>query len=530
MLTFPNRVLTPTVNYSFRSRLKSGFTLTGTPFPPEDSSNVSFPHSSPPERFGQPLHGSHPHLIAAGELTPGIQAAEYHDRRRRLMDSLPAGSVVVSRAAMLKYMSGREYFPSNIVCTYKFRQASNFWYLTGIEEQNSAVILYKTSDPKGYRMHLFMRERDPHDELWNGPRTGVHQSRDIFGADEVSDINEFPRVLKSAIKKASHVYADLRPYGDYPSKHTPRRPSKTLLAYLARAVSSPEDEAAEDILKRAHPQSLLDRLTPLRRIKSLAERKLMRQAGDISGAAHAKTMRFAKSANSEAQLAAHFEYLCALKGAQRPAYVPVVASGSNALIIHYTNNDCLLKEGELVLMDAGCEFNGYASDITRTFPVRPSGSFSAPQKELYAAVLSVQKELTALCTESARESLNSLHAKSVDGLGKALTRIGFDLGPGNRRLDRLYPHFLSHPIGIDLHETNGQRHHYLQEGQVVTIEPGVYVPPDPAFPKWFHNIGIRIEDEVLVERDLARVLTVNAPKEIADIEAVCQGLIDVGPY
>ncbi|KAG8739552.1 hypothetical protein FRC10_005462 [Ceratobasidium sp. 414] len=411
-----------------------------------------------------------------------------------------------------------------------FRQSSNFWYLTGIEEQHSAVILYKTLDAKGYRMHLFMRERDPHDELWNGPRTGVQQSRDIFGADEVSSIDDFPRMLRSAIKKASHVYADLRPYGDYSSQTLPRTPRKSLLAYVTRAVSSSAEETAEDTLRRARPQSLSDRVATLRRIKSPAERSVMKQAGDISGTAHAKTMRFAQSAKSEAQLAAHFEYLCALQGAQRPAYVPVVATGANALIIHYTNNDCLLKEGELVLMDAGCEFNGYASDITRTFPVGPSGSFSAPQKELYTAVLTVQKRLTSLCAENARESLNSLHAKSVEGLGKALTQIGFDLGTGNRRLDQLYPHFLSHPIGIDLHETNGQRHQFLTEGQVITIEPGVYVPPDPAFPKWFHNIGIRIEDEVLVERDAARILSVNAPKEIADIEAVCQGLIDVGPY
>ncbi|KAG8716192.1 hypothetical protein FRC08_009755 [Ceratobasidium sp. 394] len=474
-------------------------TVSSIPNSSKDAHGADLPHRPPPERFGQPFHGSHPHLTAPDELTPGIAAAEYHQRRQRLMESVPPGSVVVSRAAVLKYMSGQIF--------YKFRQSSNFWYLTGVEEQHSAVILYKALDAKGYRMHLFMRERDPHDELWNGPRTGVQQSRDIFGADEVSNIDEFPRILRSAIKKASNVYADLKPY-----------------------VSSFAEETVEDILKRARPQSLLDRVATLRRIKSPAERKMMRKAGDISGIAHAKTMRFAKSAKSEAQLAAHFEYLCAMQGAQRPAYVPVVASGANALIIHYTNNDCLLKQGELVLMDAGCEFNGYASDITRTFPVGTSGSFTAPQKELYTAVLTVQKRLISLCTENAGESLNSLHAKSVEGLGKALTEIGFDLGAGNRRLDRLYPHFLSHPIGIDLHETNGQRHQDLTAGQVITIEPGVYVPPDSAFPKWFHNIGIRIEDEILVERDAAHILTVNAPKEIADIEAVCQGLIDVGPY
>ncbi|QRV72259.1 Metallopeptidase family M24 [Ceratobasidium sp. AG-Ba] len=450
-------------------------------------------------RFGQPLSVSHPHLVAPGELTPGVQATEYVERRRKLMESLPGGSAVVIRSAELKYMSGQIF--------YKFRQDSDFWYLTGIEEQNAAAILHKDFDTAGYRMHLFVAEGNTSDALWNGPRTGLQISKTTFGADEVSPISQFPRALREAGKRSTQLYAD--------TKHH---------------VSGATEELAEDILRKLRPRSLSNYLANLRRVKSPAEQKIMRKAGDVSGTAHAKTMRFAQSAKSEAQLAAHFEYLCALAGSQRPAYVPVVASWTNALIIHYTRNDCLLQQGELVLMDAGCEYNGYASDITRTFPVGPSGTFSSPQKELYAAVLQVQKRLIQLCTESAGESLNSLHSRSVQELATVLTEIGFDLGAGERRMDILYPHFLSHPIGIDLHETNGQRHQTLVEGQVVTIEPGVYVPPDPAFPKWFHNIGIRIEDEVLVERDTAQVLTVNAPKEIADIEAVCQGLVDVGPY
>ncbi|CUA69292.1 X-Pro aminopeptidase [Rhizoctonia solani] len=257
---------------------------------------------------------------------------------------------------------------------------------------------------------------------------------------------------------------------------------------------------------------------------------VMRKAADVSGTSHAKTMRFASLAATEAQLAAHFEYLCALEGAQRPAYVPVVASGINALAIHYTNNDCRLKERELVLLDAGCELNGYASDITRTFPVGPDGQFTPPQRELYAAILEVQKHLVTFCTEESKESLNSLHNQSVDLLKKSLRRVGFDLGMGGKLIDRLYPHYLTHPIGIDLHEGNAERHQYLMEGQVITIEPGVYVPADPIFPKWFHNIGIRIEDQVLVERTNSVVLSVNAPKEIVDVEATCQGVLGVGPY
>ncbi|CAE6472060.1 unnamed protein product [Rhizoctonia solani] len=477
------------------------------------------------QRYGQPLHSSHPHLVQLGELTPGIQASEYAERRKRLMDSLPMGSVALCSAAELKYMSGS---------IYKFRQSSNFWYLTGIEEQDAAIILQKTSSGKGYKMYLFVKEKDPYDELWHGARTGVEESVKIFGADEGFSVTIFHKVLDLVLKDAKHLYADI------PSQVTdiqiPKPSHKGLLSFLNLEQSSTPEVTMRSILGKHTPRSLHKELMKIRKIKSAAEQLLMRKAADVSGTSHAKanrldqTMRFAKSAATEAQLAAHFEYVCALQGAQRPAYVPVVAGGANALAIHYTNNDCRLREGEMVLMDAGCELNGYASDITRTFPVGPTGQFTPPQRELYAAILEVQKKLITMCTEESKESMNSLHNQSVDLLKKALRRAGFDLGMGDKLIDRLYPHYLTHPIGIDLHEGNSERHQYLMEGQVITIEPGVYVPADPVFPKWFHNIGIRIEDQVLVERTDPVVLSVNAPKEIADVEATCQGLLGVDPY
>ncbi|KAJ1308278.1 hypothetical protein OPQ81_003993 [Rhizoctonia solani] len=479
------------------------------------------PHSDPSsnERYGQPLYSSHPHLLQPGELTPGIKAGEYADRRKRLMDSLPMGSVIFCAAAELKYMSGNIF--------YKFRQSSNFWYLTGIEEQDSAVILQKTPDAKGYKMYLCVKEKDPYDELWHGARTGIEESVVIFGADEGFSITILHKILDLVLKDAKHFYADIPSHVTQARTLTPTH--NGLLSFLNLAESSTAEVTIMSVLEKHKPRSLHKEIMKLRKIKSPAERIVMRKAADVSGTSHAKTMRFASSAETEAQLAAHFEYVCALQGAQRPAYVPVVAAGANALTIHYTNNNCLLKEGELVLMDAGCELNGYASDITRTFPVGPSGQFTPPQRELYAAILEVQKQLIKLCTEESKESMNSLHNQSVDLLKKALRRVGFDLGIGGKLIDRLYPHYLTHPIGIDLHEGNSERHQYLMEGQVITIEPGVYVPADPIFPKWFHNIGIRIEDQVLVERTDPIVLSVNAPKEIVDVEATCQGVLDDSP-
>ncbi|CEL62250.1 X-Pro aminopeptidase [Rhizoctonia solani AG-1 IB] len=394
--------------------------------------------------------------------------------------------------------------------------------------QISSIIEFLTSNEKGHKMYLCVKEKDPYDELWHGPRTGVEESVKIFGADEGFCITVLHKVLDLVLQGAEHLYADVS--SQVTEVRTPKPPHKGLLSFLNLEQSSNAEVTTKTILEKHAPRSLHKEVMKLRKIKSPAERIVMRKAADLSGTSHAKTMRFAKSADTEAQLAAHFEYVCALQGAQRAAYVPVVAGGANALAIHYTNNDCRLKKEELVLMDAGCELNGYASDITRTFPVGPTGQFTPAQRELYAAILEVQKKLITLCSEESKESMNSLHNQSVDLLKKGLQRVGFDLGMGGKLIDRLYPHYLTHPIGIDLHEGNSERHQYLMEGQVITIEPGVYVPADPVFPKWFHNIGIRIEDEVLVERTHPVVLSVNAPKEIVDVEATCQGVLGVGPY
>ncbi|KAF5390508.1 hypothetical protein D9757_005207 [Collybiopsis confluens] len=469
-----------------------------------------------PSVYGQPLFKSHPHLTKPDEITPGITAEEYDNRRRRLINGLPDDSVVVSVAGSVKYMSGNIF--------YKFRQASDFWYLTGFEEPESAVILEKTHSSKGYRMTLFSSGgTDASKEQWDGASTTFSDVRRIFQADEARHIEDLPGHLRSVLQQYSNVYVDAPPVSAR-TRRGSKANTKTLLKYLH---GQSDTDLITESLGRIKPKPLAPEVSRLRAIKSLAEQRIMRKAADISGRAHAKTMRFTRHGLSEGALAAHFDYMCSLEGAQRLAYVPVVASGPNALIIHYTHNNQMVSDNELVLIDAGCEFNGYASDITRTYPA--NGTFTEPQRDLYSAVLSAQKALVEMCHEGSNLTLYELHRKSCELLRGELMQLGFSLHPGD--LERLYPHFVGHPIGIDLHESDGNsRTATLKAGMVITVEPGIYVPPSPAFPKHYHNLGIRIEDEVLVGKELPVVLSVNAPKEIVDVEGACQGVLGLEPY
>ncbi|KAI8984931.1 peptidase M24, structural domain-containing protein [Trametes punicea] len=472
-----------------------------------------------PTRYGQPLPPSHPHLVGTKETTPGIPQKEYERRRRELMKRLPDGSLVVCEAGEVKYMSGRDY---------KFRQSSDFWYLTGFEEPDAAVILEKRpSSPRGYRMIMFSSGTDAAKEKWDGARTSPKDVVQYFRADEAEPISAFPSTLKCLATSASHVYLDIPNY----SKRTRATTPKSWLKYLSSSggLSRGEYDSLVDSLSSSKRKPLSPEVARLRAIKSEVEQRVMRQAADISALAHNKAMRFTDPGVSEHAVAAHFEYLCARAGSQRPAYVPVVASGPNALIIHYTSNNQLIADGEMVLIDAGCEYNGYASDITRTFPA--NGSFTSEQGTLYNALLTVQKRLIALCTEDSGLSIVQIHRESCNMLRTELERIGFSFPLGAGTLDTLYPHLVGHPVGIDLHESSQfEKDAPLKAGMVVTIEPGVYVPPFPEFPKAFHNIGIRIEDEVLVGKKHPIVLSVNAPKEVADVEGSCQGLLGLTPF
>jgi intermediate cleaving peptidase 55 len=256
-------------------------------------------------------------------------------------------------------------------------------------------------------------------------------------------------------------------------------------------------------------------LNEQRVFKSEAEIANMRFAGKVSGRAFTNAMR--RRFTKEKDLAAFLDYEFKIGGCDASAYVPVIAGGQNALAIHYVRNDDVLNEDEMVLVDAGGEYGGYITDITRTWP--NSGKFTAPQKDLYEAILRVQRSSISLCHASANMCLDKIHDITEHGLREALKGLGFDMS-GNA-LDILFPHHVGHYVGLDVHDSPGYpRTGVLRAGQCVTIEPGIYVPDDERWPAHFRGIGIRIEDSVCVQDENPLVLTTEAVKEVVDIEAL----------
>ncbi|KAI0408335.1 peptidase M24, structural domain-containing protein [Xylaria palmicola] len=439
--------------------------------------------------FGQPVHETHPHLLKPGELTPGITAQEYHERRSALCALLPADSAVVLRSADVKYRSGAVF--------HAFRQDSNFLYLTGFSEPKSLAVIRKTGDAPGdYIFHLLCRPKHPESEQWNGPWSGLDAARDVWNADVADNINRANLSLSDALKGVKTIFTDAE-----------------------RTKHGVETKFGNTMNRAAPHGSSFSELRPhinsLRAIKSPAEIANMRHAGQESGRAITAAMR--RSWSSEKELAAFLEYSYQMSGLDGQAYIPVVAGGSRGLLIHYVLNNAPLKPDELVLVDAGGEYGTYITDITRTWPA--SGKFSPAQRDLYSAVLKAQRSSVSLCRASANLTLDQLHAVTERALRQELTQLGFDLS-GNA-MNLLFPHHVGHYIGLDVHDVPGYpRNVALKEGHCITIEPGVYVPDDDRFPQHFRGLGVRIEDSIAVGEDNPLILTTEAVKEVDDIEAL----------
>lgn len=457
------------------------------------------------------------------------------------MESLPAGSKVVCMGGTVRLVTQQIF--------YKFRQSTDFFYLTGFHEPDSILVLEsKPSIPRGYTYTLYVPPKDAHEEQWEGARTGPDSAVSNFGADTAYPNTTFASHITSIADTSNggNLYIQLpsspspspasSPYPPPEIKIPKRKSTTTLGKFLSNSslfpasVTIPPHLALHALLQSNSAKPLAPEVEKLRIVKSPAELNLMKRAGDISSAAHASVMRATTRRGLEGKqvdenfIQAEFEYRCAIEGSERAAYVPVVASGSNGCVIHYTQNDQLLQPGEMVLLDAGCEFSHYASDITRTFPV--TGKFSEPQKDLYQAVLNVQKECVKRCLVEDEIGMNDLHRLSCSLMMEELKQIGFKLYTGDVER-RLYPHYISHHLGSDLHDCSTQtRNGPLVEGNVVTIEPGCYVPMDDAFPKAFQGLGVRIEDAIAFTKDGPLNLSANAPKEIVDVEGTCQGLLE----
>lgn len=383
------------------------------------------------------------------------------------------------------------------VAFYEFRQNANMFYLTGVNEPDTAMILRTDNSAKGYTMHLFMQPKDDFDETWYGYRSGLASGYQVFGADEVDEYSKLSRTAKFMMQSARHVYFD-----------------NTVSNDLVGSCNAQLKSIVQSINCKCTAVSPL--IHRLRLIKSEAEIALMRRVGQISGRAYADAMK--KQWTDEATLQAYLRYGWIKHGAEREAYVPVIAGGNRASCIHYTQNNRSIDQQDLVLVDAGAELGGYLTDISRAWPA--SGKFSEPQRDLYQAVLNVEKACIKLCTSDSSHSIQTIHMESIDLMKMELRNLGFNLVEGD--VERyLYPHRVGHHIGLEIHDCSTLGgFESLAEHQTITIEPGCYVPHDEQWPKHFRGLALRVEDSIAVGREVPTILSVEAPKEIVDIEAL----------
>ncbi|PIA60960.1 hypothetical protein AQUCO_00300466v1 [Aquilegia coerulea] len=433
---------------------------------------------------GQPTATSHPQLLKEGEITPCITIDEYTLRRKRLLELLPNKSLAIIAAAPVKMMTD--------VVPYTFRQDADYLYITGCQQPGGVAVIGHDCG-----LCMFMPEPSPHDVTWQGQIAGVDAALDTFKADKAFPINKLHKILPDMIKNSSKLYHNVKT----------ALPSYMDLEAFQKASSCGQ---VLDLSICTHE---------LRWIKSQAEIKLMRDAASIACQALLQTMLFSKTSPDEGKLSAKIEFECKMRGAQRMAFNPVVGGGANGSVIHYSRNDQKVKEGDLVLMDVGCELHGYVSDLTRTWP--PCGSFSPAQEDLYNLILETNKECVKLCRPGT--SIRHIHSHSVSMLCKGLKELG--ILKDDRSLSRMYsqlnPTSIGHYLGMDVHDCSMvDVDRPLKPGVVITIEPGVYIPPSFDSPNWYKGTGIRIEDEVLITDTGYEVLTGSMPKEVQHIKSL----------
>lgn len=432
-----------------------------------------------------------------------LPAELYAARRKRVLKAMKRDSVALIAAAPPVHR--------NRDVEYPYRQNSDFLYLTGLEEPHAIGVLVRKK--KAARFLLFLRPFDPAQALWTGPTAGLEGALSQYGAIEAFPIEQFDSALPALLKDAERVYYPFAESGSLPAA------VDTALRTLARESRG-----------GTRPPRVLADLAPLihalRLIKSEEEIARMRRAADVSVAGHRWAMTVTRPGRLESDIEADLVHRFAAEGLRDLAYPSIVAGGPRACILHYTRNDQPLKAGDLLLIDAGAECQGYASDITRTFPV--SGRFSAPQRALYEVVLAAQE--AAIDCVRPGTPWNVPHDTAVEVLTRGLIRLGLLKGKidtlireGDYR--RFYMHRTGHFLGMDVHDVGDYRTpkgwQRLEAGMVLTVEPGLYVAPgqtdiDPAF----EGIGIRIEDDVLVTPEGHEVLTRDLPKTVEAIEAL----------
>lgn len=393
---------------------------------------------------------------------------------------------------------------------YPFRQDSDFWYLTGFDHPN-AIAVIRSDDGPPYT--LFVEPRDREMETWTGYRPGMEGAKCDHEADEAYPTGEFRERLPSLVSGARRIYHMLG--RDAAVDATLTRTQDDL-----RLRSRQGTEPAEAILD---PRSITH---AMRWIKEPAELDIMRRAADISREAHADGARLAQPGAHEYELEAAIEYAFRRRGARGAAYTTIVGGGANATVLHYVRNDQKLRRGELVLIDAGCELEGYASDVTRTWPI--GGEFSGPGRAVYEVVLAAQQASLEACAPG--RTLPEIHDASVRTIVEGLVELGLLEGDPAELAAReahrpFYMHGTSHWLGLDVHDAGTYKlagePRPLEPGVVFTVEPGIYIAPDSeGVDERFRGIGVRIEDDVAIKADGHENLTAAIPKDPDEVEAL----------
>ena len=431
---------------------------------------------------------------------------EYAQRREHVMAKIGQGTAIFRSAPMVVHHNTVEY---------NFRQDSDFYYLTGFDEPGAVAVLAPHHDE--HRFILFVRPKDLEKETWTGYRVGVDAAKEQFGADQVYPIEELDEKLPQYLQKADRIYYRMgrdRPFNDKIIRHWQR-----LLAQYPKRGIGPT--ALED------PRPIL---YPLRQLKSAQELGLIRQAIAISVEAHHRAMAMAQPGCYEYEIQAELEHTFRQQGGQGPAYPSIVASGANSCILHYTENTRQMQDNELLLIDAGCCYEYYNADITRTYPV--GETFTPEQRLLYDIVLDAQ--LQAIAQAQPGKPYSAIHDKAVQVIVDGLLELGLLHGDKEEIIKEekykpFYMHRTGHWLGLDVHDAgvykHGEADHILEAGQVFTIEPGIYISPDikpaegqPEVDERWHGIGIRIEDDILMTGSGHEVLTQDVPKHITDIQ------------
>jgi Xaa-Pro aminopeptidase len=427
-------------------------------------------------------------------------------RRNEFFDAMVAGA---SPSAVAVLFAAPVFVRNNDV-EHEYRQDSDFFYLTGFDEPESVVVL----DAVERKMTLFVRPRDPEREVWDGPRAGLDGAKEAYGAHEAFAIADLDTKLPDLLQNRRRLLYRL-------AKHRP---------FDDRVFAAIDRVRARHRKGVTAPAEIVDPGTILHEMrlrKNAEEVEAMRHAAHITREAHERAMAHARPGMHEYEVEAVLLDTFRRRGSERPAYGSIVGSGPNACVLHYRKNDRRIETGDLLLIDAGCEYGYYASDVTRTFPV--GRVFSREQQAIYELVLEAQ--LAGIDASRVGTTLDAIHAQTVDVITRGFVRLGLLQGEPEKLVEteaykRFFMHRTSHWLGMDVHDVGAYfvegKPRPLDAGMVITVEPGIYIAPgDTAVAPEWRGIGVRIEDDVLVTGSSPEVLTAGIPKTVEEVHRAC---------